>query len=314
MLSLNIKENKKFAYLFKEDNIQNLIDARDVVINSGINIVVKGKNKKLYVSKANKIFLQKKLTDIRLKKTMLLTPKQQIRVVNFIKRKFPLLHNQKTNIYQFLKYIFITNGYNKLDVVTKREFYINVKINTCIYCNRNYIFDIKENGHIKGHIDHFYPKAKYPYFAMNYFNFIPVCESCNKVKSEFDTTDITKKIIHPYERRDEKLFTIQLNSVANFSYKLVTDDLLKELHIEKIYNTGHKDTLKDLYIKFFQENTKEHFDSLANSLITIGLNEDEIHRFISCGYLKNEDHHKRSLSKAIKDIHEEFNLIWIENE
>ena len=310
MLSLDLNLANKFASGFQDRYLKNLINARNQVINNGIEIVVKKKKKTLYVSKSNKFFLQAKLTDRRLKKIMLLKPKQQRRVINFIKKKFPSLHNQKTKIYQFFKYIFITNGYDKLGIEAKREFYTNAQINTCIYCNRNYIFDIKENGHIKGHIDHFYPKAKYPYLAMNYFNFIPVCESCNKVKSEFDTTDTTKEIIHPYDRSSEKIFSIQVSSVDEFSYKLKTDDLLQKLHIEKIYNTGHKDIIRELYIKFFQEDTKEHFDSLQQSLSNIGFDKNEIHRFISSGYLKDEDHHKRSLSKLIKDIREELDLVY----
>ncbi len=310
MLSLNRKLIKSCPLDFQRQYIENLIESKNIVLNSGIKIIVNKKIKHLKVSKANKKFIQTKLTDSRLKKAMLLTPKQQIRIINFIKARLPSIHNQKTKIYQFLKYIFITNGYEQLTVDDKRKFYADLKVNTCIYCNRNYIFDIRENGHIKGHIDHFYPKAKYPYFAMNYFNFIPVCESCNKVKSEFDTTDSTKKIIHPYERNDERLFSVKVLGVNNFIYKLKADDLLQKLHIEKIYNTGHKDIIQDLYIKYFQQDTKEYFDSLRKSLSNIGFDENEIHRFISCGYLKNEDHHKRSMSKVIKDIREEFESIY----
>lgn len=119
----------------------------------------------------------------------------------------------------------------------------------------------------------------------------------------------TKKITHPYERTNEKLFSIKISAADDFSYKLKDDDLLKQLHIEKIYNTGHKDIIEELYIKFFQRDTKEHFESLRKSLSSIGFDEDEVHRFITCGYLKDEDHHKRSLSKLIKDISEELELI-----
>jgi len=310
MLSLDIKMSKSFAYDFQIKYIQNLIDARDTVINNGIEIVQNKTKKRLYVSKANKKFLQTKLTDRRLWRIISLTPKQQIHVINLFKKHFPTAHNKKTKIYQFLKYIFITSGYEKLNGEAKQEFYSNLKIQTCIYCNRNYIFNLKENGHIKGHIDHFYPKAKYPYLAMSYFNFMPVCESCNKVKGEFDTADESKNIIHPYLRNNNKIFSIQPTVVDEFSFKLKPDDLLKELHIEKIYNIGHKDIIQEMYVKFFQQDTKEHFDSLRKSLTNIGFDDDEIHRFISCGYLEEKNHHKRSLSKVIKDLQEEFDEIY----
>lgn len=305
MLSLDIQKSKSFAQNFEKKYIQSIIKARDSVINNGIKVG----DKQLYVSKSNRKFLQKKLNDKIVKFLMLCTPKEQRKVIKSLKKKFPSIHNQKTNIYQFLKYIFITNGYDKLDTEAKKLFYRNSKINSCIYCNRNYIFDVKENGHIKGNIDHFYPKAKYPYFAMNFYNFIPVCESCNKVKHEFDTTDVSKKIIHPYERKNEKIFNIEISAVDDFSYKLNDDDLLKQLHIEKIHNTGHKDIINELYIKFYQRDTKEHFDSLRKSLKNLNFNEDEIHRFLTCGYLNDKELHKRPLSKLIKDISEELGII-----
>lgn len=310
MLSLDIKQNISFALDFEKKYIQNLIDARDKVINNGIEIVVNKKKKKLYVSMANRKFLQKQLTDSRLKKAILLTPKQQRKVISLLKRKFPSLHNQKTKIYQFFKYIFITCGYDKLESEAKRLFYNDLKINSCIYCNRNYIFDVKENGHIKGHIDHFYPKAKYPYFAMNFYNFIPVCETCNKVKHEYDTTDVTKRIIHPYERKNEKVFDIEISAIDDFSYKIKDDDLLKNLHIEKIYNEGHKDILEELYIKFFQRDTKEHFDTLKKEFSSLGLNQKDIYRYLTCSYLDDKEFHKRAFSKVTYDIlQEEFKVL-----
>lgn len=310
MLNLDIQKSKSFAQDFEKKHIQSLKNARDEVIQNGtLKVIINNKPKTIYLSKVNKKLLEKKLNDKTVKFLMLCTPKEQRKVIKSLKKKFPSIHNQKTNIYQFLKYIFITNGYDKLDTEAKKLFYRNLKINSCIYCNRNYIFDVKENGHIKGNIDHFYPKAKYPYFAMNFYNFIPVCESCNKVKHEFDTTDISKKIIHPYERKNEKIFNIEISAVDDFSYKLNEDDLLKQLHIEKIYNTGHQDIINELYIKFYQQDTKEHFDSLQKSLKSLNFNEDEIHRFITCGYLKDEDLHKRPLSKLIKDISEELGIL-----
>ncbi len=308
MLSLNMKHNKLFVEEFQKKYLQNLIDARDRVINNGIKVALKKKNKKLYVSTANRKFLQKRLTDKALKKLISLTPKQQRKVISLFKRKFPSIHDKKTKIYQFLKYIFITSGYEEIDSETKRLFYNNLKINSCIYCNRNYIFDVNENGHIKGHIDHFYPKAKYPYFAMNFYNFIPVCESCNKVKSEYDTTDINKLIIHPYERKNKKVFTFGINSVDDFYYKLNDDDLLQRLYIDQIYNTGHKDILEDLYIKFFQKDTKKYFEILKKEFQSLGFSDKDIYRYLTCGYSDDKEFHKRSFSKMTYDILEELGL------
>lgn len=310
MLSLDIDNSKSFAEDFKNSYLQNLIDARDKVINNSIEITINKKKKKLFVSKANRKFLQEKLTDKKLKELMLFTPLEQRKTINQLKQNFPSIHHKKTKIYQFLKYIFITCGYEQLDKEAKQEFYNNLKINSCIYCNRNYIFDVNENGHIKGHIDHFYPKAKYPYFAMSFYNFIPVCESCNKVKSEYDTTDATKSIIHPYERNNKQVFSIEISSVDDFYYRVEKDDLLKDLHIEKIYNKGHTDILEELYVKFFQTDTKEHFDMLKKEFKSLGFSDADIYRYLTCSYLDDKEFNKRSFSKMTYDILEkEFKVI-----
>jgi len=311
MLPLDINQNKAFASDFSDQYIKILKTARNKVINHGITVIINEVKKKIHIPYDDKKYWKKRLSDKSLKRIIVLTPSRQRKILNILKESKNLgsIHDKKTNSYQILKYIFTTCGYNNLNTKEKKLFYKNSKINTCIYCNRNYIFDVEENGHIKGHIDHFYPKGKYPYFAMSYFNFIPVCESCNKVKGELDTTDIEKKFIHPYDREEEKVIGTTLNTVTSLSYAFVEDDLLKKLHIEKIYNEGHTDLLQELYIKFFQQDTKEHFKSLGKSLNKIGFSTDEIHRFITSGYLEYEKQHKRSLSKAIKDIRDEFESV-----
>lgn len=310
MLSLDIKQNKPFAEDLKTVYIQNLIDARDEIISKEIEVIINKKKKKLNASPANRKFLQKRLNDKVLKSLMLFTPKQQRKVISLFKRKFPSIHDKKTKIYQFMKYIFITCGYDRLDSEYKKLFYKNLKINSCVYCNRNYIFNVDENGHIKGHIDHFYPKAKYPYFAMNFCNFIPVCESCNKVKSEYDTTDITKIITHPYERKNEQVFSIDISSVDEFYYKLKDDNLLQQLQIKNIYNTGHTDILEELYIKFFKQDTKEHFETLKKAFESLGINDKDIYRYLTCSYLDDKEFHKRAFSKMTYDIlNKEFKVV-----
>ena len=122
MLSLDIKHNKSFAEEFKKAYLQHLIDARDRVINNGIEILINKKKKRLFVSKANRKFLQKRLSDKTLENLILFTPKQQRKIIKIFKNRFPSLHSKKTKIYQFLKYIFITSGYDKLDTNTKNYF------------------------------------------------------------------------------------------------------------------------------------------------------------------------------------------------
>lgn len=308
MLPLNIKDTKGLTKDFINKYLKNLKTARNKIIGSGIKVKVRKKTMKIYIPKNEKKDWKKRLSDKNLKRLMRMYPDRQKKVINIIKKsKLSHIHKENSKEYQALKYIFTTCGYNKLEKDEKKIFYSNLKINTCTYCNRNYIFDVEKSGHFKGHIDHFYPKGIYPYLGMSFFNFIPVCETCNYIKSDFDTANEKKTSIHPYERKDEKVVgTTLTSSVSNLSYKFEKDALLEKLYTEDMYNKGHKDILQELYIKFFQENTKEHFDLLEKSLISVGFEQDEIHRFITGGYLEYEEQHKRSFSKAVKDIKDEF--------
>ena len=72
-------------------------------------------------------------------------------------------------------------------------------VEVCPYCNRQYIdiFD-KNNGESKAiaQLDHYYPKEKYPLYALSLYNLIPVCGSCNQGKAEE-----VGKVIYPFSRK-----------------------------------------------------------------------------------------------------------------
>jgi hypothetical protein len=319
MLSLDIQKSKSFAQDFEKQHIQSLKDARNRVIGNGtVEVVINKKTKKIYLSKANRKLLQKHLNDKTIKFLMICTPREQRKVIKSLKKKFPSIHNQKTNIYQFLKYIFITNGYDKLDTEAKKLFYRDLKINSCIYCNRNYIFDVKENGHIKGNIDHFYPKAKYPYFAVSYYNLIPSCQTCNGfgAKGKIDTFN-DKKIIHPYEVNvNDFKFTykptdISFSQIESQKYDIESFEIelygnkanLEVFKLVELYKQ-HKDIVVDLLMKKAYY-PKSYIEELEKNF---GFSEDEIYRYLLGNYKKDEDLHKRPLSKLIKDISKELKL------
>ena len=244
------------------------------------------------------------LRDSHLDKLLLYTPNQQFKLIRILLSKYPYLKNKKSKEIKALKYIFIENGYKGID---KKEFYDNLGINSCIYCNRNYIFNLYANGHIKGQLDHFYDKATYPFLAMSFYNLIPSCESCNRVKGTYNT--YTNKSINPYMRKEKKLFNIQFTAIDNMKYKLQNDDLLEKLLIEETYNQGHTDMVNDMYEKFYQEETKEHFKMLKKEFENLHIQEEDIHRYLTCGYYHKENFHKRTFSKLIKDISQELKLI-----
>lgn len=81
----------------------------------------------------------------------------------------------------------------------------NLGIDTCPYCNRQYIYTIdvgkKDSKDGRPDIDHFFPESEYPYLSCSLFNFIPSCHLCNHQK--LDT--FNKKIDQETKQKKKNL-------------------------------------------------------------------------------------------------------------
>ena len=210
---------------------------------------------------------------------------------------------------------FYLNEWDNIPKYGKYKFVNALDLKTCPYCNRNYIF-IVDNDKIRPEIDHFYPKSKYPYFAMSYFNLIPSCQTCNHTKSN----NIDLNMINPYSKykiENEINFSINIEKVNfldikkdkyhfdSFNIKINSQnnkniDMFK---LEKLYEQ-HKDVVVDLLIK-----SKYYPSKYISYLKRYGFSEDEIYRYLFNNFLKDKDLHKRPLSKLIRDIAIELQLI-----
>ncbi|MCG3684359.1 hypothetical protein [Aliarcobacter butzleri] len=231
-------------------------------------------------------------------------------IVDF-ETKFPNLKDTSNNLNRIFYNIFISNIYENHKRFDGLKFVQSIGLNTCPYCNRAYIYSIKENGIIRPEIDHFYPKAFYPYLGLSFYNLIPSCSVCNGTTAKGNKDSFKDNLKNPYEiTKDDFEFKLDVISPNKFDIALnkKIDSNNTYFKLEEFYKY-HDDIAYELYIKFKQENTKEYFDSLKKSLSGIGFDEDEIYRFLSGGYFKDEDLHKRPLSKLMKDISEELKLI-----
>lgn len=231
--------------------------------------------------------------------------------ITMFETKFPNLRNTSNSFNRIFYNVFISNIYENNKRFDGLKFVQSIGLNTCPYCNRAYIYSIKKNGTIRPEIDHFYPKAFYPYLGLSFYNLIPSCSVCNGTTAKGNKDSFKDNLKNPYEiKKNDFKFKLDVKSADNFDIKLSKkiDSNNDYFKLEEFYEY-HDDITHELYIKFKQENTKEHFDSLKKSLSGIGFDEDEIHRFLTCGYLKDEDLHKRPLSKLIKDISEELGII-----
>lgn len=221
--------------------------------------------------------------------------------------------------YKLLFYIFAEQGYMKYFTNGENSakysaytFVDKLDMKTCPYCNRNYIFVVKK-GKLRPEIDHFYPKTVYPYLAVNFFNLIPSCQTCNKTKSD----NVNLDWINPYDvdKIDYKLTykptSINFTEVESAKYDfdsfdidfISTNENIKTFKLKELYKQ-HKDIVLELLVK------KAYYPkSYIDELKSFGFSEDEVYRYLVCNYKNDEDLHKRPLSKLIKDISEELKLI-----
>ncbi len=84
----------------------------------------------------------------------------------------------------FFKYIFdydnILNNKEEDEIVSLRHRVLSkLNVKTCPYCGRQYITNYNES-YSTADLDHFYSQSKYPYLALNIYNFIPACAVCNR--------------------------------------------------------------------------------------------------------------------------------------
>ncbi len=202
----------------------------------------------------------------------------------------------------------------------KPEYIKDLDITVCPYCNRNYILNFEKSKSLNAtaQLDHFFDKSTYPYFSISIFNLIPSCGICNQRKSTQQND-----IYHPFESafNDDVRFKLKVKD-SEFYYNKnsleITVDLFKDekkvnshietFNIQNLYNE-HKDIALEL-IQKAQIYNESYIDELYQKYEgTLFKNREDVLRHITGGYIEDKDINKRPLSKLIKDISEELDLI-----
>ncbi|MDZ7818511.1 MAG: HNH endonuclease [Aliarcobacter sp.] len=201
----------------------------------------------------------------------------------------------------------------------------SLNINICPYCNRNGIHNLKKSKRTS-ELDHFHPQSKYPFLAISFYNLIPSCKVCNKIKLDKDN----KKYINPYDDRFDfnknMKFTLKIKdstflfSENGFELKYRFAKNVSPDEKKRIVNNRKDFELKDLYsnhkdivLELIQKR-EIYPDSYIDDLFhqyegTLFKNREDVLRHITGGYIDDKDINKRPLSKLIKDISEELDLI-----
>lgn len=177
-----------------------------------------------------------------------------------------LSYNQAslTSFGQIVKSVF---GYeNYRDNGSARQNVEQFNLNYCPYCNKQELESIWRTSTLSGdpriaalyQLDHFYPRARYPYLAVSFFNLIPGCSPCNaQLKQDKDFNIITH--INPFHKSFNDYFKFKLSKVVVSSLNDV------ELKFEnKSPHSVNSIVDFELLQRYNQRNTKKRvFDQLA---------------------------------------------------
>jgi len=283
-------------------------------------------NKKSYILKTSEIkktlmfiedylCVENKLDDIIKGK-----PNDLRNIIEEVNKGYPDVIKSKSNINFFFQHIFIDKGYDDARF-NKYNFIKSIKLNTCPYCNRSYIYITTENG-VKPQLDHFYPKSIYPFLALSYYNLIPSCPVCNGVNAKHskDPRDDRYTMINPYEvNNDDFKLSFKLKSVEFNDSKISEDNIdiyfVNEQKIKKHISVFKLDELykehSDHVVELIYKSKFQYTEEYRKSLKELGFNfiDEELNRFILGNYAEDVLVHKRPLARLYQDIGKELGLI-----
>lgn len=307
---LGLEKNNRIAYNHflgvKERLIQNI----DYALNNGAQI----NSRKFILNSNEKRFLNFIKQDKNLKKIVLANVCDFEEIMNCFKSVNAKTGSTKSSFNRILYNIFVRNLYEDVDCFDKSNFISNLSLDTCPYCNRNYIYVLTKEGKVKPEIDHFLPKSKYPYFGISFFNLIPSCQTCNGIAAKGELDPLIENIVSPYEIKSTDFeFEYEINSVdvlsplngksgINISFKKndIISENIKVFKLAELYKK-HEDHAIELIVKSkvkYGENARKYL----NSYNGMKFSDSEINRMIVGNFTNIEDLHKRPLSKMYRDI------------
>lgn len=266
------------------------------------------------------------------------------RLIDVVEWAFPQLKadriakkaNPRANVsalYECIYKAFSNYGYDS-DSFPSEELMEDLGLTVCPYCNRNFIktIKVKQNAqgkdiYVKGQLDHFYPRALYPYLAISRYNLVPSCPSCNGASGKHDEDTKTKGVVNPYTLSDSsglkfkmsisgkgfanletcaKAISIDVDYSANPSLA-INEDIF---HLKKLYSS-HTDYAAEIYFKSILRMPQVYKRVIGKKMIAKGMKytDDDFRRFLLGVYIKEEEFHKRPLSKFCSDIARQNHLI-----
>jgi hypothetical protein len=211
-----------------------------------------------------------------------------------------------------------------------------LKINTCPYCNRNYIntvIDKTNKGIIRPTFDHFFPQSINPFLALSFYNLIPSCYYCNSSLKNATPTSLDTHI-HPYfegfdsditfnvlikrckpAKSDPENYCLEFKDNMNplspndkyrkiyggtRTIKNTKEGNLNLFKLQEIYQS-HLDIVGELVVKCDKLNNW-YASSLVSIFELLGTNKSEFYQYYFGNFLNEKDFNRRPMSKLTKDV------------
>ena len=208
------------------------------------------------------------------------------------------------------------------DSSKNRAFWLAKKIerNTCVYCNRQYIFTVeKGNGMnsqeriVRPVFDHWFPKDKYPLLSISLFNLIPSCTICNS--SAKGNTDLSfNDHIHPYVHEETIDFTFRVSKTIEekpqWTVKIrrqkdsKEDKTIKAFQLDEIYAMHGELEVSDI-MNFKESYPDGYLSCLFDNLLkdsTREMTKYDVYRMLFGTEMDSEKFLDRPFSKLKHDI------------
>lgn len=206
--------------------------------------------------------------------------------------------------------------YSNMPEEAKKKVYTNAGVSVCPYCNRNFvdIIEVDTDGNYCGRtyeMDHFFSKSKYPMLAVSFYNLIPVCPACNRIKGDkelsfypYDNDNYDKDgIVFSYNIKSASLVDEgSLDIVVKSKNEAMSNDV-QILYLDELYQ-AHRDVALEV-IQKAQCQSKGYLDGLTTQLEKLFPTKKDSYRLVYGNYFDVEDWNKRPLSKMTYDIAKE---------
>lgn len=282
--------------------------------NDYYDLISKIKIEKLFFEEYYAKYLKSKLNNYSLKDVLCGDFEKLEEIKNSIGSKY----SKDNTIKEAFNYDRAKVKISKLQPKIAKFFEDNIEVHTCYFCNIDFINKFSTSSKTKNGftLDHFLDKGTYPYLALSLYNLVPSCYVCNsKVKHTNAITGLspTSQKFNFDSKVKFKTFLInpnlQVNKEADIELFLKEDFSDKYQNYFKVLELdGRYEYHKYKVIEMIKKR-KEYPDSRIEELSQLTQKTVEEVKQDLFGMYVDENLHKRPLSKLIKDISEELELV-----